>query len=192
MADTYDTIVTPSRILNNGGEVTYEQYKGDGAQTWKRGQLVEMTSGAITEVVDNGSAVEIDTDDTGTSGAILFVAVEDVTVATGDTVAVQRITSATEFIGPLVSTQAAQATPPTAPSTIVQTDYALLQDTNGWFAPDKNDELKPVVIITGVEATDYPYGPDDAGLDMYVHSSSDTQKYNFVRFKFLAAVISDQ
>jgi len=191
MADTYDTIVTPSRILNNGGDLTFEQYKGDNAQTWKRGQLVEMTSGAITEVVDNGSAVEIDTDDI-VEPAILFVAVDDVTVATGDTVAVQRITSATEFIGPLVSTQAAQSTPPTAPSTIVQTDYALLQDTNGWFAPDKNDETKPVVIITGVEATDTPYGPDDAGMDMHVHSSSDTQKYNFVRFKFLASVISDQ
>lgn len=191
MADTYDTIVTPSRILNNGGDLTFEQYKGDNAQTWKKGQLVEMTSGAITEVVDNGSAVEIDTDDV-VEPAILFVAVDDVTVATGDTVAVQRITSETEFIGPLVSSEAAQATPPTAPSTIVGTDYTLWQDTNGWFAPDKNNEAKPMAIITGVEATDTPYGPDDAGIDMYVHSSSDTQKYNFVRFKFLAAVVNDQ
>lgn len=194
---TYNTIVVPSRILNNGGEQTRQQYSGDNSNTWKRGQLLELdANGLITEVVDNASAVEIDTADFRLSGGnIMFIALDDVTAATSGTVAVQRITSDTEFIGPLVS-GASTSAPPTAVASMIGgteagDNYVLWQSTDGWFALDKNDTTNPIVVVTGIESVDMPYNWDDIGVNMFVHSADDPQKYNFVRFKFLPSVISD-
>jgi len=187
MSDTYHTIVAQSLPIGPASPEsdpvpTREEQWGDNSSDWLKGQLVIRTSGVIVEALTNAVAQILDTDDIA-DGATLFIATEALGTATDGNVKVKRVLTSTIFEGPLVSSLAAQATPPTAPQSIVGTDYALWQDTNGRFAVDKNNESNPLVTITEVEASFLPY--KDASL--YLHSAADAQQYNFVRFKFKAA-----
>lgn len=172
---TYYTHVQNSRIVSGGGPVTRQRYSGDNAQTWKAGQLVKLSSGVITEVVDNGSGVEIDTDDLA-DGSVLFIANEAVAAATDGKVEVQRILSSTILEGPMLS--GSDTAPPTVPESIIGVDYAIYQGTSGYFAPDKNDEVNPVITIVDVEGNFKPWKSADMNKD------SSGEQYHFVRFKF--------
>ena len=191
MSDTYNTIVSPAQVVSNGGPITRVKHSGDNSSTWKRGQLLEMVSGVIVALVDSSGSVAADldtTDLTAVASNRLFIATTDLAAATDGKVAVQEILRDTILRAPLISTQAAQSTPPTAPESIVDSEYDLWQNGSGWFAPDKNATGTPMVVITGVEPEIQPFNHGDANIDMYTHSLSDPQRYNFVQFRFLSAL----
>jgi uncharacterized protein YbdZ (MbtH family) len=187
MAKTYLEFVSPTQIVSGGGAVTRERYSGDNAQTWKAGQLVKLSSGVVTEVLDNASAATVDTDDIP-DGTILFMALEDVDVATSDKVKVQRILSSTILEGPLL-TGASTTAPATATESIIGTEYALWQSAAaaasgaraaypaGWIAVDKNNTTKACATIVDVESNFNPVKDPNADLDAL------EEQYARVRFK---------
>lgn len=193
MADTYNTIVKNSRSIgpaSGDGAATRILYPGDNATTWAAGQLLLFASGVLSRILSTATGVVagyLDTDDIA-AGAILMQATEALAAASTDEQPVKRVKWDTIFEGPLVSSTGAQATPPTAPTTIVGTKYGLLQDASGNWAVDKSITSKQLVEIVAVESQFRPF--NDSSL--YVHSAADPQRYNFVRFKFLDSVISNE
>lgn len=180
---TYLDFVRSSALVNGGGPVTIERYKGDNSSTWKKGQLLKLASGVLTSIVTLGnSPVEIDTDDLA-SGTELFVAMADLDVASAGYQPVQRVLSDTLFEGPLVSSNAGDSAPPTVPSTIIGTRYVCYQDASGNWGVDKNDTTTPVVEIVDVEGEYRPFKMPD------LNENSSGERYNLVTFKFVS--ISD-
>lgn len=188
MSDTYHTVVKCARAIgpaSDDGAVTRNRYTGDGATTWAAGQLVELASGVIAQTASGAQTV--DTTDIA-AGTVLFQATEAVAVATSEKVKVHRIKWNTIFEGPLLSSQSAQSAPVTAPESIIGTKYAIYQNAAGAWSVDKYVTSNPVVEIVDVEANFMPFKDPD----LYVHSAADPQQYNFVRFRFLDSVISNE
>jgi len=187
MAKTYLEFVSQTRIVSGGGPVTRERYTGDGAQTWKAGQLVKLSSGVVTECLDNASAADLDTDEIP-DGTILFLALEDVDTVTSDKVKVQRILSSTILEGPLL-TDASTTAPATAAESIIGTEYDMWQSAAtavsgyraaypaGWFAVNANGTAKPLATVVDVESNWNPV--KDANIDLDALG----EQYARVRFK---------
>lgn len=157
-----------------------DRYDGDDSSTWVKGQLLKLSSGVIAVVA--GSAQTINTTDIPASTE-LFIALDDVSVATSDKVRVQKVNSKMIFEAFLGS--GSDSAIPTAPSTIIGTRYALHEDANGLWAVDKNVTADPVVEITDVESRYRPWKNDE----LSVNSAGD--RYNFVKFTFLSALIDN-
>jgi len=183
------TLVPPfsARIISpsTDGTITRDLYSTDATATnrWYKGQLLKLASGVIVPVLaGNGTttiagAAEIDTDDTGTA-VDLFLALEDRLTAAAGKVAVRKITPDTIFEAPLLD---GGTGPAGATEAIIGTDYTCYQLATGDWAPDQNDETKPIIIITKVQSQTTPVTePSWMAL-------TDTD-YPVVQFKFLATV----
>lgn len=87
------------RIVANGGPATKDVYQANSGQTWKAGSLLKLTSGKLSVCLDtSGGAATLDTDDTGTAAARLFLALCDhpeIDQGTGD---IPVVPLATDFV----------------------------------------------------------------------------------------------
>jgi hypothetical protein len=170
-------------------------YSGDGASTWKRGQLLKLSSGVVASVITHASAgtpaaAEVDTDDMPAAAGTYFIAMEDQDTVTSGLVPVRKITPDTIFEGPILNTTTDSL--PTAPESIVGTSYVLYQNATGKWSVDKDQTDKPVVKITAVQGQFSPVvAPSWQKLGYADHDSDGVAEtlYNIVRFKFLATVV---
>lgn len=148
-----------ARIVKNGGPITSEVWKGDGSSTWYKGQLLKAANGTVTPVLALGSSpATLDTDDTGTSNAKLFIALSDETVATSAFVPVQEIRNNTIFE---VRLAASSSGSPVAATALKGDVYALYQLASGLWAVDVDNATKPVVQVVDIEQDFDPYHPDN-------------------------------
>ena len=159
-------------IVKKGGEVTSDKYKGDNSSIWKKGCLLKLSSGkiAICDALDTASV--LDTDDTGTSGAKLFIAMEDVDTATSDYVAVQEVTRDTIFEGRLCATG---STDPTAANVTPGTAYTAWQLTTGVWGIDVDVATKGFCVVQDTEDEELPWDEnrgDDYGKVWFKLSAS--------------------
>lgn len=157
-----------------------DRYVGDGSTTWIRDQICSLSSGVIAATESDGGAGvagNVDTDNIA-AGTKIFLAGTTEAAATSEIVPVTPITNDLVFIGYLLSSDAAGEAPPTAPTSIVGSSYALYYDANGQWGVNKNVTAKALVEIVAVESQLLPFIP--AGID---------STYNLVAFKFLSTVI---
>lgn len=173
--------VNPS-IVKNGGPITSDVYKAEASATWNKGALLKLSSGSLVACVDtSGGSAEIDTDDTGASGARLFVALSDHLTAGADFVSVQEIKADTIFEASLL---ASGATDPTTANVNKGTSYAGYQidggtmKGSGLWGIDVDDTTNPVFNVVAVSSDYNPFDPD-AKLD-----------YAKVQVKVLSAILA--
>ena len=171
------TQLSRTQIYSGGGEVKYNIHSGDNSTTWLKNQLVKLSSGKIAVVLATASPGQLDSNADITSGTKLFLALDAVAAATSDKVGVQRILSTTRFRAPLLDSNSASIVPAT--EAMIGTQYTMLQDATGQFAPDHYTTANPTCEITAVEAESEPW----YSASMYLDSSGN--RYSFVEFKIL-------
>lgn len=169
-------ITVQARIVKNGGPITSEVWKGDGSSLWAKGQLLKAANGTVTPVLALGSSpATLDTDDTGTSNAKLFIALSDVTAATSDFVPVQEIKSDTIIQVRLLASSSGSPKAATAQKGDV---YALYQLASGLYGVDVDNTTKPVVQVVDIEQDVNPY------------RKTNGENYGFVWVKVLSAILA--
>ena len=169
-------ITVQARIVKNGGPITSEVWKGDGSNVWKKGKLLKAANGTVAPVLILGSSpATLDTDDTGTANAKLFIALSDVDSATSEFVPVQEIKSDTIL---QVRLGASSSTDPKAATALKGDVYALYQLATGIWAVDVDNTTKPVVQVVDIEQDFDPYAPGN-GAD-----------YGRVWVKVLSAILA--
>lgn len=174
------SITTSPQIVKNGGPITKDTYKSHATQLWEKNALLKLSSGLLTPVVDtSGGSAEIDTDDTGTSGARLFIALEDHTTAGSVYVAVQEILADTIIELQLLNAGAGDCAASDVSKGTSYTGYQIdtgTYDGSKLWGIDVNDTTNPVFNIVDVQ-TDYePYTAD--------------ADYNKVYVKVLSAILA--
>lgn len=152
-------ITVQARIVKNGGPISSETWKGDGSSTWYKGQLLKAANGTVTPVLALGSSpATLDTDDTGTANAKLFIALSDVSAATSDFVPVQEVTASTVFQIRLVASGSGS---PVAATALKGDVLALYQLASGIWGVDVDNSTKPVVQVVDIEQDFDPYDQDN-------------------------------
>lgn len=192
------------RIVANGGAVTKDTYKGASGITWKAGALLKFDgSGKLTAVLDtSGGAATLDTDDTGTANARLFIALCDhpeidtdpaVVALYSGYVNVQEITADTILEAQLCASSSGAVDGSTE---IKGKNFALyqLQDADSYKAGgivglDVDNTTKPVVNVIDLESS---YNPHYPGLRTDSNGDQTTPSLNYskVTFKFLASLLA--
>lgn len=144
-------ITSSPRIVSGGGPITSEMYKSHATQLWEKNALLKLASGLLTPVVDtSGGSAEIDTDDTGTAGVRLFIALADHTTAGSVYVPVQEITRDTVL---RIQLLASGATDPTVANVTDGTAYTGYQidtgayDGSNLWGIDVDDTTNPVFTV---------------------------------------------
>ena len=158
------------QIVANGGPITKDVYQSHATELWLKGSLLYFESGLLAPVVDTKSgAAEIDTDDTGSAGVRLFLAMED-HITTGTAfVAVQEILNDTVIEIQIV---ASGSTDPSTGQVSQGGQYTWYQAQNtsyeGTFliGMDVDDSTKPIFNVTALQS-DYEWTRDAAGTDDY-------------------------
>jgi hypothetical protein len=173
-------ITVSPQIVKNGGPITKDVYKSHATQLWQRGSLLELASGLLTPVTDTSSgSAGIDTDGTGTSAALLFVALEDHLTAGSVFVAVQQILTDSVLEMQLL---ASGSTDPKSANVSQGTAYAGYQidggtmDGTALWGVDVDNTTKPVFRIVDVQSN---YLPFKASAD-----------YDFVYVQVLPAILA--
>ena len=169
-------------IIKNGGPITSDVYKSHATNLWTKGCLLKLASGLLTPVVDTSSAsAGIDTDGTGTSGARLFVALEDHLTAGTVFVSVQEIKADTIFEAQLL---ASSTTAPTTANVSVGASYVGYQiDTgahqgSGLWGIDVDETADAVFNVIDVSSNYNPHDPDS------------TANHAMVTVKVLSAILA--
>lgn len=187
------------QIISDGGPVFVKTFKAASNVNWNRGTLLKLsTNGTVTPCLATGSADTLDTDDTGTSGARLFVAltawgnlvdtdnqmIDASGVNNGQTtstaypvdgyVPVQEVLRKTVFEGKVCTTSSGDAIADVAE---INATYALYQLADGSWAVDIENTTKPVVQVSNVSPN---YNP---------HATQSAQVYNKVYFNVLSAIL---
>ena len=197
------------RIVSGGGPVTKDVYQANSGQTWKAGSLLKLTSGKLSVCKDtSGGASILDTTDTGTSGARLFLALCDhpeIDQGTGDIpvvplgsdfVSVQEITDDT-FLEAQMCAAGSEATDGTA--LVKGGSFALyqLQDTesspykgSGIIGVDIGNTTEAVANVIDV-ATNYDLYNEGLRNDSDGYpTASPSLNYSKVTFKILSAILA--
>lgn len=166
-------------IVKNGGPITSDVYKSHATNLWTKGCLLKLASGLLTPCVDTSSGnAEIDTDDTGTSGIRLFIALENHLIAGSVFVAVQEIKANTIFELQVVNSAADTFTVDKGTS---YTGYQVDTGTHagsGLWALDAGDTTKPILNVVDIQANYEPFNPDS------------TADYRKVYAKVLSAILA--
>ena len=175
-------ITKNARIVRGGGLITSDVYKSHATNLWTAGALLKLASGLLTPVVNtSGGAAEIDTDDTGTSGVRLFIALEDHLTAGSVYVSVQEITKETVLELQLL---ASGSTAPTCANVAKGTSYTGYQldggsnHGEGVWGLDVDDTTKPVFNVIDVESNWNP------------HKTAALGNYALVWVKVLSAILA--
>ena len=188
----YTDILWGAQIVSPGTNLTPVdisrfRYSGDGATTWVKGQLCVLSSGVIAGVTRQGDGIEQASD---LAVGKYFIGLEAQAATTTGKVPVQRITPDTIFEGFLV--QSSTDSLPTAPESIIDSEYALFIDSNQRLAVDKDTTSSPSVRIVDVESRFHPIlAPSWQKLHYADHDSDGTpeSRYPLVRFKILSTVV---
>jgi hypothetical protein len=150
-------------IVKNGGPITSDVYKSHATNRFTKGTLLKLASGLLTPCVDTSAAsAEIDTDDTGTTGVRLFLALEDHLTAGSVFIAVQELRADTIIEAQIL---ASGSTAPTAANIAKGTSYTGYQiDTgthqgSGLWGIDVDDTTKPVFNVVDVSSNYNPHDP---------------------------------
>jgi hypothetical protein len=174
------SITTSPAIVKNGGPITKDTYKSHATNLWEKNALLKLSSGLLTPCVDtNASSAEIDTDDTGSSGARLFLALEDHLTAGSEFVAVQEILSNTIIELQLLNAGSGDCAASDVAKGTSYTGYQIDNGTmhgSGLWGIDVNDTTNPVFNIVDVQTN---YEPFTADAD-----------YNKVYVKVLSAILA--
>lgn len=169
-------------IVRNGGPITSDVYKSHATNLWTKGTLLKLASGLLTPCVDTSSAsAEIDTDDTGTSGVRLFIALEDHLTAGTVFVSVQEITADTVIEAQLLASSTTDPTSANVSKGASYTGYQIDTGSNhgsGLWGIDVDDTTKPVFNVVDVQSNYNPF--DSAG----------TSDYAKVYVKVLSAILA--
>jgi hypothetical protein len=170
-------------IVKNGGPITSDVYKSHATELWTKGTLLKLhTDGLLEPCSDSSSAsVEIDTADTGTAAAHLFIAIEDHLTAGSVFVAVQKITTDTIIELQLLNAGAGGA----KTSDVVlggkhagyQIDTGAHQGSGLWGL-DVDDVTNPILTIIDVQSNYNPHDPKAVA------------DYGKVLVKFLPAILA--
>lgn len=198
------------RIVSGGGPVTKDVYQANSGQTWKAGSLLKLTSGKLSVCLDtSGGAAILDTDDTGTSGARLFLALCDhpeIDQGTGDIpvvplgsnfVSVQEITDDT-LLEAQMCAAGSEATDGTALVKGVSFSLYQLQDTesspykgSGIIGVDiGTSDAKSIANVIDV-ATNYDLYNEGLRNDSDGYpTASPSLNYSKVTFKILSAILA--
>lgn len=151
-------------IVKNGGPITSDVYKSHATNLWTKGTLLKLASGLVTPCVDTSSAsAEIDTDDTGTTGARLFIALEDHLTAGSVFVSVQEIKADTILEAQLLASGSTDPTTANVAKGTSYTGYQIDTGTNqgsGLWGIDVDDTTKPVFNVIDVSSNYNPFDPD--------------------------------
>jgi len=173
-------ITVSPQIVKNGGPITKDVYKSHATQVWERGALLKLASGLLTPVVDTSkTSAEIDTDDTGTTGARLFVALDDHLTAGTVFVAVQEIQADSIIEIQLLNAGAGNATSADVAKGTAYAGYQIdtgTVDGSALWGIDVNDTTNPVFSVIDVQSN---YLPFKASAD-----------YDFVYVKVLSAILA--
>lgn len=175
-------ITKNARIVRSGGPITSDVYKSHATNLWTAGSLLKLASGLLTPCVDtSGGAAEIDTDDTGTSGVRLFLAIDDHLTAGSDFVSVQEITRDTVLELQICASGSTAPTTANVAKGTSYTGYQLDGGSNhgeGVWGLDCDDTTKPVFNVIDVESNFNP------------HNSASTGNYALVWVKVLGAILA--
>ncbi len=180
------------QIISNGGAIFKNTFKPASSTHFARGQLLKITSnGEVTPVLAIASSpATLDTDDTGTANARLFVAMEPYgSLATSENapingtgypndgyITVQELTADSVIEAVCCDSAASDAS---AALANIDGTYALFQLANGTWAVDLGNTTKPVVRVLDVEPNYSPF------------RENVTSDYNKVRVKILDAILAN-
>ena len=188
------------QIIANGGPVFKNTFKAASNVSWARGTLLKLsTNGTVTPCLDpTGGAATLDTDDTGTSGARLFVAlsnhgslvsnqnamINSVGTMEGelstssypadDYVPVQEIYRYTVFEGNVATSAGDDGI---AAVGDINATYAVYQLANGTWAVDIGNSTKAIVQIQDISPNYNPW------------ATQSSEVYNKVRFVIISAIL---
>jgi len=169
-------------IVKNGGPITSDVYKSHATNLWTKGALLKLASGLLTPCVDTSSAnAEIDTDDTGTAAAHLFIALEDHLTAGSVFVSVQKITTDTVIELQLLNAGSGGAKTSDVAKGGVHTGYQIdtgAHQGSGLWGLDVDDVTKPILTILDVQSNYNPHDPKASA------------NYGKVLVKFLPAILA--
>ena len=153
-------------IVKNGGPITSDVYKSHATDLWTKGSLLKLSSGLLVPAIDTkGGAATLDTDDTGTSGARLFIALEDHLTEGSVYCSVQELRD-----NSIIEMQTCASTNDvtTVSKGVSYAAYQLRHNTSvegsGLFALDADVTTKPVFNVIDVQTNYEPFNPDGSAV----------------------------
>lgn len=149
MANT--NIIQSAQIVEGGGQIVSDRYKGDDTNALTKGMLCYVSGGTVVPV--STSASKLENDASPFDAAASYVVSIDDADATDGFVAVQEVDATTIFEGYVVDATAADVT---MDSTDIGTVCEGYVDANGRFGVN-NATTKGVFAIEDVDVNYDPY-----------------------------------